>query len=185
MSCRDVLGAGWVPAVRFRQRVLDAVVDAANGSAGVRHHRGAFAVDGNDPLCHLRADRSLIPAAAAAAPSVLPAIRFSRNRRTWASVTNPSSARKTGSVTRLAAATATDRSPPWQPAKIIVVDHPITLRRFDRSRPTPELTAKVTAYGTNANVIPERGRTRKPRVSKEQRQTVRRRTPPDAPQSSY
>ncbi len=80
---------------------------SANGSSRVRHHRGAFAVDGNGPLCHLRAARSLIPAAAAAAATVLPAIRFSRNRRTWASVTNPSSARKTSSVTRLAAAHAT------------------------------------------------------------------------------
>ena len=55
---------------------------SANGSSRVRHHRGAFAVDGNGPLCHLRAVRSLIPAAAAVAASVLPAIRFSRNRRT-------------------------------------------------------------------------------------------------------
>ena len=50
---------------------------SANGSSRVRHHRGAFAVDGNGPLCHLRAARSLIPAAAAAAANVLPAIRFS------------------------------------------------------------------------------------------------------------
>ena len=50
-----------------------------------------FVVDGNGPLCHLRAARSLTPAAAAAAASVLPAIRFSRNRRTCASVTHPSS----------------------------------------------------------------------------------------------
>ncbi len=62
----------------------------------MRNFRGAFAVDGNGPLCHLRAARSLIPAAAAAAASVLPAIRFSRNRRTWASVTNPSSGGENG-----------------------------------------------------------------------------------------
>ena len=37
----------------------------------------AFPVDGSDSLCHLRAVRSLILAAA----SVFPAIRFSRNRR--------------------------------------------------------------------------------------------------------
>ena len=37
-------------------------------------------------------------------------------------MTNPSSVRKTGSVTRLAGASATDRSPLRQPAKIIVVD---------------------------------------------------------------
>ena len=84
---------------------------------------GAFAVDGNVPLCHVRAVRSLIPAAAAAAVSVFPAIRFSRNRQTCASVINPSSPRKTGSVTRLAGAPATGRSPPRRPAKIIVVDH--------------------------------------------------------------
>ena len=53
------------------------------GSDAVRRRDyGAFAVDGNGPLYHLRADRSLIPAATAAAASVLPAIRFSRNRRT-------------------------------------------------------------------------------------------------------
>jgi hypothetical protein len=47
---------------------------STNGSSRVRHVRGA--VDGNAPLCHLRAARSLIPAAAAAAANVLPAIRF-------------------------------------------------------------------------------------------------------------
>ena len=96
---------------------------SANGSSRVRHVRGGFTVDGNAPLCHFRAARSLIPAAAAAAASVFPAIRFSRNRRTCASVTNPSSTRKTGSVTHLAAAPATGRSPRRRPAKIIVVDH--------------------------------------------------------------
>ena len=60
-----------------------------------------------------------------------------------------------------------------------------SLRRFGCARPTPKLTAKVTAYGTNANVIPERGRTRKPRVSKEKRQTEHRRTSADPPQSSF
>ena len=39
-------------------------------------------------------------------------------------MTNPSSTRKTGSVTRRAGAPATGRSPPRRPAKIIVVDHP-------------------------------------------------------------
>ena len=73
----------------------------ANGSSRVRHVRGAFAVDGNAPLCQCRAVRSLMPAAAAAADNVFPDIRFSRNRRTWASVINPSSTRKTGSLTRL------------------------------------------------------------------------------------
>ena len=50
---------------------------SANGSSRVRHVRSAFADDGNGPLCHSRAARSLIPAAAAAAASVCPAIRFS------------------------------------------------------------------------------------------------------------
>ena len=44
--------------------------------------------------CDFRAARSLIPAAATAAASVFRAIRFSRNRRTRASVTNPSPTRK-------------------------------------------------------------------------------------------
>ena len=85
--------------------------------------RGAFAVDGNAPLCQCRAVRSLIPAAAAAAANVFPDIRFSRNRRTWASVINPSSTRKTGSLTRLSVGPRTGRSRPRQPARIIVVDH--------------------------------------------------------------
>ena len=56
-------------------------------------------------------------------PASLPAIRFSRNRRTWASVTNPSSARKTGSVTGSAGRPPRrGRSAPRRPAKIIVVD---------------------------------------------------------------
>ena len=92
-------------------------------SSRVRHVRGAFAVDGNAPLCQCRAVRSLMPAAAAAAANVFPDIRFSRNRRTWASLINPSSTRKTGSLTRLSVGPRTGRSRPRQPAKIIVVDH--------------------------------------------------------------
>ena len=42
---------------------------SANVSFRVRHVRGAFADDGNDPLCHMRPACSLIPAAAAAAPA--------------------------------------------------------------------------------------------------------------------
>ena len=60
---------------------------------------------------------------AAAAAHVFPDIRFSRNRRTWASVINPSSTRKTGSLTRLSVGPRTGRSRPRQPARIIVVDH--------------------------------------------------------------
>ena len=93
-----------------------------NRGPGARPRGVADAGDGNAPLCYVRAVRSLIPAAAAAAVNVFPAIRFSRNRQTCASVTNPSSPRKTGSVTRLAGAPATGRSPPRRPAKIIVVD---------------------------------------------------------------
>src|SRR5712692_8332300 len=63
----------------------------SKGSARVRHVRAVFVPDGNGPSCHRWAVRSHMPAAAAAAPIVLPFIRFSLNRRTCASVTNPSS----------------------------------------------------------------------------------------------
>ena len=93
----------------------------ANGSSRVRHHRGALAVDGNAPCCQRRAVRSLIPAAAAAAANVFPDIRFSRNRRTCASVTNPSSTRKTGSVTRRCVGSRSRRSRPRRPAKLALI----------------------------------------------------------------
>ena len=67
---------------------------SANGSSRVRHVRGPRTAAGNAPLSHRRAVRSLMPAAAAAAASVFPLIRFSRNRRTCASVTNPPSQAK-------------------------------------------------------------------------------------------
>ena len=46
---------------------------------------------------------------AAAAANVFPDIRFSRNRRTWASLITPSSTRKTGSLTRLSVGPRTGR----------------------------------------------------------------------------
>ena len=76
------------------------------------------------PPGHLRAARWLIHAAATVAANVLPAIRFSRIRGNCASVTNPSSTRKTGSVTCLAGATAMGRSPLAPTGRIFVVDHP-------------------------------------------------------------
>ena len=56
-----------------------------------RQVRAVFVAEGNAPSCQRRAVRSHMPAATAAAPTVLPSIRFSLNRRTCASVTNPSS----------------------------------------------------------------------------------------------
>ena len=113
------LGASFAVRDWFRNRRL-----AMIRLCGAPHNRimATFAVDGNAPLCQCRAVRSLIPAAAAAAANVFPDIRFSRNRRTWASVINPSSTRKTGSLTRLSVGPRTGRSRPRQPAKIIVVD---------------------------------------------------------------
>jgi hypothetical protein len=61
----------------------------SNGSSRVRQVRGPVFCDGNGPACHTRAVRSLIPAAAAAAANVLPAMRCSRKRCTCRSVTNP------------------------------------------------------------------------------------------------
>ena len=72
------------------------------------------------------------PAADAASASP-PRHPFSRNRRTCASVTNPSSTRKTGSLTRLWVGPRTGRSRPRQPAKIIVVDH----ERHDKQSSSP------------------------------------------------
>ena len=59
----------------------------ANGSTRVRQVRGDRFADGNGPDRQARAARSLMPAAAAAAARLLPSIRFSRSRRTCASVT--------------------------------------------------------------------------------------------------
>jgi hypothetical protein len=59
----------------------------AIGSSRVRHVRGLHRCDENKPCSHLRALRTPIPAHAAAASCVFPAIRFLRNTPTCASVT--------------------------------------------------------------------------------------------------
>ena len=114
---------------------------SANGSSRMRHHRGAFTVDGNGPLCHLRAARSLIPAAAAvAAANVLPAIRFSRNRRTCASVTNRSSTRKraVSHVSRVPPRPAYRRLGDRQKQlSLISVSRPRARRALQRGPPPP------------------------------------------------
>jgi hypothetical protein len=74
-----------------RRGTTSVVQTLSKGSARVRHVRAVLVAEGNDPSCQCRAVRSHMPAAAAAAPTVLPSIRFSLNRRTCASVTNPSS----------------------------------------------------------------------------------------------
>jgi hypothetical protein len=59
----------------------------SNGSLRVRHQRAFFVCDGSGPLCHARAARSLIAAAAAAAFNVFPSIRRLLKSLTCASVT--------------------------------------------------------------------------------------------------
>ena len=54
----------------------------SKGSGRVRHRCSGFACDGNGPLCHLRAERTLIPALAPAVSCVLPSIRFCLNSLT-------------------------------------------------------------------------------------------------------
>ena len=63
----------------------------SKGSGRVRHRCSGFACDGNEPLCHLRAERTLIPAFAAAVSCVLPSIRFCLNSLTCRSVINGTS----------------------------------------------------------------------------------------------
>ena len=48
----------------------------SKGSGRVRHQRSSFVSDGNRPSCHLRADRTHIPAIAAAVSWVFPSISF-------------------------------------------------------------------------------------------------------------
>ena len=57
----------------------------------MRHRCSGFACDGNGPLCHLRAERTLIPALAAAVSCVLPSIRFCLNSLVCRSVINGTS----------------------------------------------------------------------------------------------
>lgn len=68
------------------------------------------------PPGHLRPARWLTPARDGRR-HILSAVRFSRNRRIRAPVTNPSPTGKSGGVVRLAAATATGRSPLRRPAE--------------------------------------------------------------------
>ena len=63
----------------------------SKGSGRVRHRCSGFACDGNGPLCHLRAERTLIPALAAAVSCVLPSIRFCLNSLVCRSVINGTS----------------------------------------------------------------------------------------------
>ena len=60
---------------------------SANGSPRVRQWRAPLHADGNGPDCHSRAVRSHMPAAAAAASIVIPAIRFLLSKQTCSSVT--------------------------------------------------------------------------------------------------
>ena len=59
-------------------------------SGRVRHRCSGFVADGNRPLCHFRAERTLIPAWAAAS-RVLPSIRFRLIGLTCRSVINGTS----------------------------------------------------------------------------------------------
>ena len=63
----------------------------SKGSGRVRHRCSGFVCDGNEPLCHLRAERTLIPALAAAVCCVLPSIRFRLSSLTCRSVINGTS----------------------------------------------------------------------------------------------
>ncbi len=59
----------------------------ANGSGRVRQLRGVLPAEGSGPRAHVRAVRTLIPAAAAAASWVFLSIRFCLSNRTCASET--------------------------------------------------------------------------------------------------
>ena len=63
----------------------------SKGSGRVRHQCSGFVCDGNGPLPHLRAERTLIPAFAAAVSRVLPSIRFCLSSPTCRSVINGTS----------------------------------------------------------------------------------------------
>jgi len=60
---------------------------SANGSARVLHVRAVAVADGIGPSCQVLAERSLMPAAAAAASNVCPCILLLLRTRTWRSVT--------------------------------------------------------------------------------------------------
>ena len=61
----------------------------SKGSGRVRHQRSGFISDGNGPLCHLRAERTHIPAMAAAVSWVFPSISLCLNNATCRSLINP------------------------------------------------------------------------------------------------
>ena len=61
----------------------------SKGSGRVRHQRSCLVSDGNGPSCHLRAERTHIPAFAAAVSCVFPSISFCLNSATCRSLINP------------------------------------------------------------------------------------------------
>ncbi len=61
----------------------------SKGSGRVRHQRSCLVSDGNGPSCHLRADRTHIPAFAAAVSCVFPSISFCLHSATCRSLINP------------------------------------------------------------------------------------------------
>ena len=81
-----------LPVGSFRSRgSISSSHTPSKGSDRVRHRCSGFACDGNGPLCHLRAERTLIPALAAAVSCVLPSIRFCLNSLVCRSVINGTS----------------------------------------------------------------------------------------------
>ena len=75
------------PSPASAQRLQEAKVQTANGSGRVLQSRASFVCDGSAPVFHVRAERSLIPAASAAASMVFASISFFLSRLTCASVT--------------------------------------------------------------------------------------------------
>ena len=61
----------------------------SKGSGRVRQVRSCLVSEGNGPLCHFRAERTQIPAWAAAVSWVFPSISFRLNNATCWSVINP------------------------------------------------------------------------------------------------
>ena len=96
---------------------------SSKGSCRVRHVRASFVSDGSGPACHVRAVRTLIPAAAAAASWVFPSAIFFLSSRTCASVTNLGRPRPKRHMRVLLAWTG--KSSCRQPAKVIVADHSV------------------------------------------------------------
>ena len=81
-----------LPAGSFRSRgSISSSHTPSKGSGRVRHRCSGFVADGNGPICHFRAERTLIPALAAAVSCVLPSIRFCLSSLTCRSVINGTS----------------------------------------------------------------------------------------------